>query len=129
MARHVCCCSIATSHSSGAADDGGSVWETSDEVRAMHYSNGNGNGNGAAKRTGTTALVAGGAGFLGSHLCERLLADYETVVCVDNYATGSPENVAHLNGHQGFRMVKCGVAKLSDQHAGEPQAIFNLACP
>jgi UDP-glucuronate decarboxylase len=91
----------------------------------MHYSN----GNGAAKRAGTTALVAGGAGFLGSHLCERLLADFETVVCVDNYATGSPENVAHLNARQGFRLVKCSVAKLSDQHAGEPQAIFNLACP
>ncbi len=52
-----------------------------------------------------TAVVAGGAGFLGSHLCERLLADGWRVLCVDNFVTGSPENVAHLLG-DAFRLIE-----------------------
>jgi dTDP-glucose 4,6-dehydratase len=55
------------------------------------------------------AVVTGGAGFLGSHLCERLLAaDYE-VLCLDNFLTGRPENVAHLAGQPGFRLLRCDV--------------------
>jgi UDP-glucuronate decarboxylase len=88
----------------------------------------NANGNGAHAR-GDTALVAGGAGFLGSHLCERLLDEYPTVICVDNFATGSPENVAHLMHRPGFKLIKTGVAKLTDEQAGEPRVIYNLACP
>ncbi|MEN3358939.1 MAG: dTDP-glucose 4,6-dehydratase, partial [Mycobacteriales bacterium] len=42
------------------------------------------------------AVITGGAGFLGSHLCERLLADDYEVLCLDNFITGSPDNVAHL---------------------------------
>jgi UDP-glucuronate decarboxylase len=95
----------------------------------MYNGNGNGNGNANQRRAGTTAVVAGGAGFLGSHLCERLLADYKTVICVDNFCTGSPENVAHLMHRTGFRFLKCGAAKLTDEQAGEPDVIFNLACP
>jgi dTDP-glucose 4,6-dehydratase len=52
-----------------------------------------------------TALVAGGAGFVGSHLCERLLADGYTVVAVDNFITGSPKNVAHLVDDANFTLL------------------------
>jgi dTDP-glucose 4,6-dehydratase len=55
------------------------------------------------------AVVTGGAGFLGSHLCERLLADGAEVVCLDNFLTGSPANVEHLMGRDGFRLVRADV--------------------
>jgi dTDP-glucose 4,6-dehydratase len=55
---------------------------------------------------GKRALVTGGAGFLGSHLCDRLLAEGIDVVCMDNLITGSMANVEHLIGHSGFRFVR-----------------------
>lgn len=55
--------------------------------------------------TEIVSLVTGGAGFLGSHLCERLLAEGHTVICVDNLVTGSMENIAHLEGNERFRFV------------------------
>jgi dTDP-glucose 4,6-dehydratase len=55
------------------------------------------------------AVVTGGAGFLGSHLCEGLLARDIEVVCLDNFLTGSPANVAHLLEHPGFRLVRADV--------------------
>ncbi|HLM04918.1 MAG TPA: UDP-glucuronic acid decarboxylase family protein [Blastococcus sp.] len=55
------------------------------------------------------AVVTGGAGFLGSHLCEHLLGRDVEVVCLDNFLTGAPENVAHLLEHPGFRLVRCDV--------------------
>jgi dTDP-glucose 4,6-dehydratase len=55
------------------------------------------------------AVVTGGAGFLGSHLCEQLLDRGVEVVCLDNFLTGSPENVLHLMEHPGFRLVRCDV--------------------
>src|ERR1700709_2636387 len=60
-------------------------------------------------RTIRRAVVTGGAGFLGSHLCEHLLQRDVEVVCLDNFLTGSPENVLHLMEHPGFRLVRCGV--------------------
>lgn len=51
-------------------------------------------------------LITGGAGFLGSHLCDRFLAEGHRVVCMDNFITGSPDNVAHLIGHPEFRLVE-----------------------
>ncbi|MFM7841385.1 MAG: NAD-dependent epimerase/dehydratase family protein, partial [Nitrospira sp.] len=51
-------------------------------------------------------LITGGAGFLGSHLCERLVSQGHTVVCVDNFLTGRPENVTHLMGTDRFSLVK-----------------------
>ena len=51
-------------------------------------------------------LVTGGAGFLGSHLCERLLADGHDVLCVDNYFTGTKRNVAHLMGNPMFELLR-----------------------
>src|SRR3954453_9632979 len=55
------------------------------------------------------AVVTGGAGFLGSHLCEQLLDGGAEVVCLDNFLTGSPENVLHLMERPGFRLVRCDV--------------------
>lgn len=58
---------------------------------------------------GTHAVVLGGAGFLGSHLCDRLVAAGAKVTVIDNFITGNPENVAHLVGKPGFRLVKYDV--------------------
>jgi dTDP-glucose 4,6-dehydratase len=55
------------------------------------------------------AVVTGGAGFLGSHLCEQLLERGVEVICLDNFLTGSPANVLHLMEHPGFRLVRCDV--------------------
>ena len=78
------------------------------------------------------ALVAGGAGFIGSHLCDRLIADGATVVCLDNFISGRRRNVEHLEGHARFRLVEhdvidplpvgLRVARTSFTH------IYNLAC-
>ncbi|NTY62233.1 UDP-glucuronate decarboxylase [Mycolicibacterium sphagni] len=56
------------------------------------------------------AVITGGAGFVGSHLAERLLAHDIDVICFDNFVTGSPDNVAHLQGHGGFRLIKADVS-------------------
>jgi dTDP-glucose 4,6-dehydratase len=56
-------------------------------------------------------LVTGGAGFLGSHLCDRLLAAGHEVLCVDNLITGSTDNIAHLVGREGFRFIKQDVTE------------------
>src|SRR5437870_1522563 len=87
------------------------------------------NGKAAVTPETSPVLVAGGAGFLGSHLCDRLLAQQKQVTCIDNFATGSLDNVAHMLGRPGFRMLKCNIAKLTDEDAGVPAAIFNFACP
>jgi UDP-glucuronate decarboxylase len=71
-------------------------------------------------------LVTGGAGFLGSHLCERLIADGHDVLCVDNYFTGRKENVAHLLGHARFEALRHDVTFPLYVEVDE---IYNLACP
>lgn len=71
-------------------------------------------------------LVTGGAGFLGSHLCDRLLAEGHEVICLDNYFTGRKSNVAHLVGHPGFEMVRHDII---DPFKFEVDQIYNLACP
>ncbi|ACY48741.1 UDP-glucuronic acid decarboxylase family protein [Rhodothermus marinus] len=50
-------------------------------------------------------LITGGAGFIGSHLCERFLAEGHEVICMDNFITGSPDNIAHLIGHERFHFI------------------------
>ena len=52
-----------------------------------------------------TILITGGAGFLGSHLCDRLLAAGHDIVCVDNFFTGTKRNIEHLIGHPRFELV------------------------
>jgi UDP-glucuronate decarboxylase len=74
----------------------------------------------------TRVLVTGGAGFLGSHLCERLLADGHDVLCVDNYFTGRRANVAHLLDHPNFEMMRHDVTFPLYVEVDE---IYNLACP
>lgn len=71
-------------------------------------------------------LVTGGAGFLGSHLCERLLNDGHDVICLDNYFTGSKRNVVHLLDNPYFELVRHDV--IAPFYA-EVDQIFNLACP
>jgi len=71
-------------------------------------------------------LVTGGAGFLGSHLCDRLLRDGHEVVCLDNFFTGAKANLAHLAGHPGFELVRHDVI---DPFKFEVDQIYNLACP
>ncbi len=59
----------------------------------------------------TRSLVTGGAGFLGSHLCEQLLSDGHEVVALDNFLTGTPANVEHLLEHEGFRLIRCDITE------------------
>jgi UDP-glucuronate decarboxylase len=71
-------------------------------------------------------LVTGGAGFIGSHLCERLMSEGAEVVCVDNYFTGSRRNIAHLLSNPSFEAIRHDV---TFPLYIEVDAIFNLACP
>ncbi len=71
-------------------------------------------------------LVTGGAGFIGSHLCERLLAEGHEVICLDNFFTGRKANVAGIVGHPEFELVRHDVTK---PMLIEVDRIFNLACP
>lgn len=73
-----------------------------------------------------TALVTGGAGFIGSHLCERLLDEGTNVVCVDNFATGSTANVAHLLERDGFRLIEADLTEPIEPD-GSFDLVFHLA--
>ena len=73
-------------------------------------------------------VVMGGAGFLGSHLCDRLLARGDQVVCVDNFSTGRRSNVAHLAGIPGFLLIEADVS-VSLPVDGRVTGVFNLASP
>src|SRR6201747_557400 len=71
-------------------------------------------------------LITGGAGFLGSHLCDKLLAQGHDVICLDNLFTGSKANVAHLIGNPNLEFVRHDVI---DPYKYEVDQIYNLACP
>ncbi len=71
-------------------------------------------------------LVTGGAGFLGSHLCERLLVDGHDVICVDNFLTGRKQNIEHLADHPRFELMRHDIT--FPLHV-EVDEIYNLACP
>ena len=75
---------------------------------------------------GKRVLVTGGAGFLGSHLCERLLSDGHDVLCVDNYFTGSKDNISHLLPNPHFELMRHDVTFPLYVEVDE---IYNLACP
>ena len=71
-------------------------------------------------------LVTGGAGFLGSHLCDRLISEGHEVICLDNLFTGRKANIAHLKDHPSFEFVRHDVI---DPFKFEVDQIYNLACP
>lgn len=71
-------------------------------------------------------LITGGAGFIGSHLCERLLKEGNDVICLDNYFTGSKNNVRHLLDNHNFELVR---HDLIEPYYAEVDEIYNLACP
>ncbi len=71
-------------------------------------------------------LITGGAGFIGSHLCERLLAEGNDIICLDNFFTGSKDNIRHLIGNDHFELVRHDVTK---EYFAEVDEIYNLACP
>lgn len=71
-------------------------------------------------------LVTGGAGFIGSHLCERLIREGNEVICLDNYYTGSRQNIVHLINHPYFELVRTDITM---PYYAEVDEIYNLACP
>lgn len=71
-------------------------------------------------------LVTGGAGFIGSHLCERLLNEGNEVICLDNYFTGRKENIFHLMDNRRFELIRHDV---TEPIFLEVEQIYNLACP
>ena len=71
-------------------------------------------------------LVTGGAGFIGSHLCERLLREGNDVICLDNFFTGSKDNIRHLIGDSHFELIRHDITK---EYYAEVDQIYNLACP
>src|SRR5688500_3415805 len=74
------------------------------------------------------SVVTGGAGFLGSHLSDRLLAEGHRVIAIDNFITGNPANVVHLAGHEDFRFIKHNVSSyiLVEE---EVDYVFHFASP
>ena len=73
-------------------------------------------------------LITGGAGFLGSHLCDRFIAEGHEVICMDNFVTGSPDNVAHLVGNERFSLIKHDVSNYI-YVAGDLDYILHFASP
>ena len=73
-------------------------------------------------------MVTGGAGFLGSHLCERLLDEDYEVICLDNFLTGDPQNVAHLTERTGFRLIRADVTDYIHV-VGKVDAVLHFASP
>jgi UDP-glucuronate decarboxylase len=73
-----------------------------------------------------TILVTGGAGFIGSHLCDRLIREGNNVICLDNFFTGDKENILHLISHPMFELVRHDITM---PYFAEVDEIYNLACP
>ena len=71
-------------------------------------------------------LITGGAGFVGSHLCERLLNEGNEIICLDNYFTGSKQNILHLLNNPLFELVRHDI---TEPYYAEVDEIYNLACP
>ncbi len=75
------------------------------------------------------SLVLGGAGFLGSHLCDRLLEEGQHVVCLDDLSTGSRANIRHVESDRRFTFIQHTVVEPFDHLVGEVDEVWNLACP
>ncbi|WP_028968902.1 UDP-glucuronic acid decarboxylase family protein [Sphingomonas sp. URHD0057] len=80
------------------------------------------------KRGAQVALVAGGAGFIGSHICDRLIDAGAYVVCLDNFLTGRLENIAHLEGNHRFSLIEHDVVDPLPRWAMRFTHVFNFAC-
>lgn len=77
----------------------------------------------------STVYVAGGAGFIGSHLCERLVGEEFQVICIDNFITSNKRNIEHLLTSPNFQLVEADVAKPLPSELPKPDFIFHLASP
>jgi len=75
-----------------------------------------------------TVVITGGAGFIGSHLCDRLIQEGFSVICLDNFITGKMENIKHLAAHKNFRFIKHNVSKYIDIK-GKPDYVLHFASP
>jgi dTDP-glucose 4,6-dehydratase len=82
----------------------------------------------ADRRTPRRVVVTGGAGFLGSHLCEALLDAGSEVLCMDNFITGTPDNVHHIQEHPRFRLIRCDVTDFVHV-PGEVDLVLHFASP
>src|SRR5690606_18555968 len=82
----------------------------------------------AREHSVNTFLVAGGAGFLGAHLCRRLLQQGHRVICLDSFVTGSPQAVSDMLAHPGFELIEHDIIDPLPETL-HPTHIFNLACP
>ncbi len=71
-------------------------------------------------------LITGGAGFIGSHLCERLVNEGNDIICLDNFFTGSKDNIRHLINNNRFELIRHDIIK---EYFAEVDMIYNLACP
>src|SRR3954470_7212809 len=80
----------------------------------------------ARKETSMRVLITGGAGFIGSHLCERLLADGHEVICLDNFFTGRKVNLDGIARHDRFELVRHDIV---EPILLEVDQVYNLACP
>ena len=80
-------------------------------------------------RSGKVVAVTGGAGFIGSHLCEALVENGCDVVCIDNFQTGSPANIDHLTRSGCFSVVRHDIMRSIPKNLPKFDEIFNLACP
>src|SRR5262245_7349957 len=74
-------------------------------------------------------IVAGGAGFIGSHLCAALLRDGHSVTAIDNFVTGHPRNIAPIITHPRFRLIEHNITEPLPPTLPEAEAIFHLASP
>ena len=71
-------------------------------------------------------LITGGAGFIGSHLCEKLLKEGNYIICLDNFFTGSKDNIKHLIDNNRFELVEHDI---TEEYFAEVDEIYNMACP
>ena len=83
----------------------------------------------AAKSSQPVSVVTGGAGFLGSHLVDRLLAEGHRVIAIDNLITGNTANIGHLAGNESFRFIKHNVSNFIFLPEGKIDYVFHLASP
>src|SRR5438094_5639817 len=83
----------------------------------------------AAKSSPPVSVVTGGAGFLGSHLVDRLLAEDHRVIAIDNLITGNPANIGHLAGNENFRFIKHNVSNFIFLPEEKIDCVFHFASP